>query len=365
VAGAVLAVLLIAASPAGARSIRDPDIGWPTALRRELHLPALRTTPCRARVTKAMERLQGRVSGREPRLRGILRYGEVDVWGSSWYTTCDGGRLQIGIAGGAPAGATRRVVRRLRRALADRGITRDVRLVAVRSTYKQLVTQQELVDTTVVPGALEAEHLSTSIDTVRNAVEVEVYNTAPPEEVARARAFAREAPVNVVVHVEPPADPSAPLATYEAPVVLERGGIRRGSRNVPLRINDDTCFADESFDSAARFASVRVRKARHAWLLVARFRVNPDWPRFSTCVGTIDPRLTVRTTVRLPSRLGRRGIVDDSDDAGDRRRVLLEPQGARAIRALSPRFVYTGDLCDRPAVRRAFRGRPKSTWCLY
>lgn len=355
--------VLVAAGPVGARPVSDPDIGWPTALRKELDLPKLRTTPCRARTTRAMIRLQDRVDRREPPLRGILRYGEADVWGSSWYTACDGGRLQVGIASGAPAGATRRVVRRLRRTLAERRLTRDVRLVAVRSTWKQLTVQQDLVDTTIVPGALEAEHISTSIDTVRNAVEIEVFNTIPPADLERLRAFARDAPVNVTLDVEPPADPDAPLATYEAPLSVVRSSVRRDRREVTVVVDDQTCFADESYDSAARFAGVRVARGRHVWELVARFRVNPDWPRASTCVGHDDPRLRVRTTVRLPAALGRRGVVDGSGDRDEPGRVLVEPVGTAAIRSLVPRRTYAGDLCDRPPVRGAFRGRPRSGWC--
>ncbi|CAB4921842.1 unannotated protein [freshwater metagenome] len=356
-------VVLFAATPASARSIHDPDIGWSPALRRSLDLPALRVAPCRARTTKAKIRLQSRVADREPSLRGILRYGEADVWGSSWYTNCDGGRLQIGIAGGAPAVTTRRIVRTLRRALDRRGLTRDVRLVAVRSTYKQLDTQADAVEA-IVPGQLEAGNLSTSIDTVRNAVEIEAYNTLPATDVQKLRAFARDAPVNVVVHVEPPADPGAPVPTYEASVTIDRRAVRRGSRQLPVSVDDATCFADESYDSAQRFVGVRVRRARHAWILAARFRVNPDWPRFSTCVGSNDPRLTVKTTVTLPSALGRRGIVDGTKDSGTSRGVILEPVGATAIRSLVPRFTYTGATCDQSAVRRAFRGRSKSTWCF-
>ncbi|WP_022928855.1 hypothetical protein [Patulibacter americanus] len=362
---AAVLTALLGAAPADARSIHDPDIGWPTALREELGLPVLRSAPCRARTTRAKIRLQNRVSRAEPPLRGILRYGEADVWGSAWYTNCDGGRLQVGIASGAPAPATRRIVRTLRRRLAKRGLTNDVRLVAVRSTYKQLDEQAELVDTAVVPGALEAGHISTGIRTTRNAVSIDVYNTIPPADLVRLRAFARDAPVNVVLDVEPPADPDAPVATYPGAIVLDRRAVRRDRRELPVVIDDQSCFGDESFDSAARLAAVRVRRGRHAWILTARFRVNPDWPRFSTCVGSSDPRLRVRTTVRLPSRLGHRGIVDGGDGRGGSRPVLLEPRGAVAIRSLVPRFVYAGDACDRPAVRRAFRGRPKSGWCFF
>lgn len=357
--------LLVAASPADARSVHDPDIGWPTALRQELRLPVLRSTPCHARLTRAMVRLQSRVERREPPLRGILRYGEADVWGSSWYTTCDGGRLQVGIASGAPAAATRRIVRRLRRSLADRGLTDDVRLVAVRSTYRALDAQAELVDTTVVPGAVDAGNISTDVDTTRNAVNIDVYNTTPPTELAALRALVPNAPVNITLHVEPPVDPAASIPTYTAAVTLDGGAISRDGRDLRVRIDDSSCAADETYDSASRFAGVAVRRGRHAWVLTARFRANPDWPRVSTCEGAIDPRLTVRTTVRLPARLGRRGVVDGVEGPGGGRQVLLAPVSAAAIRSLVPRFIYSGDACDVPAVRRAFRGRPKSQWCFF
>ncbi|MDO9410476.1 hypothetical protein [Patulibacter sp.] len=364
--GGVLAAVvgtLAVAAPADGRSVHDRDIGWPAALRQSLDLPALDGSPCRERTTRAKIRLQGRVSDREPPLRGLLRYGEADVWGSSWYTNCDGGRLQIGVAGGAPAAATRRIVRRLRDRLDERGLTEDVRLVAVRSTYKQLVTEADRIGTTVVPGALEAEHVSTDIDTTRNAVNVDVYDTATPAELTALRALVRDSPVNITLHVEAPADPGAPIPEYAGAISLERGAVDRSGRDVRVRVDDQSCASDETFDSAARFAGVSVRRGRHAWILSSRFRVNPTWPRASTCEGVDDPRLVVRTTIRLPARLGRRGIVDGSAGEREARPILLEPEGADAIRSLVPRFRYSGALCDVPAVERAFSGRAKSAWC--
>jgi hypothetical protein len=179
------------------------------------------------------------------------------------------------------------------------------------------------------------------------------------------RAFAAASPVNVLLRFEPPADPNAPLPTYEAFVAIDRATLRRDSRDVTVTVDDASCASDETFDSAARFAGVEVRRVGPAFALTARFRVNPDWPRSSTCEGVLDPRLSVTTTVRLPGPLGRRGIVNDPGEEGGTGRVLVPPVGAKAIRSLVPRFVYSGDDCDTGPVKRAFRGQPKTRWCSF
>lgn len=372
-AGLLALVLLAFASlgpgtpGADARSVSDPDIGWPTALRRELGLRPLSPRPCSARVTRAAIRLQDRIDRRDPRNRLYTIFHDrpnENMWGNLWYDHCDGGRLYVGVASTGTARNTRRAVARARRVLRERGQTRDVRLVAVRSTYRQLMEAQDAFEAAFATQ-FAADLYSPGIDTSRNAVDVEVFAEATPADRKAMRAFAAASPVNVLLRFEPPADPNAPVPTYEASVAIDRATVRRDSRDVTVTVGDSSCAADETFDSAARFVGVAVRRVGSAFALTARFRVNPDWPRFSTCVGVDDPRLSVTTTVRLPGPLGRRGLVNDPRDEDGAGVVLVPPVGVKAIRSLVPRFVYSGEDCDAGPVKRAFRGRPKTRWCSF
>jgi len=361
-------ILALVAPSADARSVRDPDVGWPTALRKELGLKAVATRDCEREPTRAGIRLQSRLDRDDPvpRLRQILRSTtRPSVWGNVWYDHCAGGRLHVGVASGAPATTARRAVARARRLLRSTGHAADVRLVAVRSTYRQLLDAQDALSREFA-GLWDAELIfGSGIDTSRNAVIVDVAHEIPPAELSRLRAAALASTASVVLRVEAAPDPAAPTPTYEANVVIDPASLDRASRAVRVTVDDTSCAADETYDSAARFAGVRVTRGRHAWILAARFRVNPDWPRASTCVGHSDERLVVRTTVTLPAALGRRGIVDGGEGVGGFRTVLLPPVGAAAIRSLVPRFIYVGDACERRDVRRAFRGRAKSGWCYF
>lgn len=352
---------------AHARSVSDPDIGWPTALRRELGLRKLSPRPCRARDTRASRRRENRIERHDPRNRlyTILHdRPHENLWGNLWSTACDGGRLQVGVASTGTPRNTRRAVARARRYLRDHGQRRDVRLVAVRSTYRQLMEAQGTLESAFATQ-LDADIISPGLDTTRNAIEVEVAGEASAADRAALKAFARDAPVNVLLRFEPPPDPNAPIPTYTAGFTVDRATVRRGSRDLTVTVGDSSCAADETFDSAARFAGVRVTRAGRAFVLVPRFRVNPDWPRYSTCVGTNDPRLVVTTTVRLPGPLGRRAIVEGSRGSDGPLPVVVPPVGASAIRSLVPRFVYSGDDCEAGPVARAFRGRRTSEWCEY
>lgn len=155
------------------------------------------------------------------------------------------------------------------------------------------------------------------------------------------------------------------IPTYAGLITVDRSTVDRATSTITVTVDDASCLADETFDTAARFVGVRVRRRPHAYVLTARLRVSPRWPVASTCEGSDDGRLRVRVPVTLPGVLGRRGLVDGARDVGPAPMVLLPPVGARAIRSLVPRWSYTGDDCDAPAVRRAFRGRPKSSWCLF
>ncbi|MGX6449430.1 hypothetical protein ACVU7I_15405, partial [Patulibacter sp. S7RM1-6] len=253
--------------------------------------------------------------------------------------------------------------------LRARGVADDVRLVAVRSTSEQLAAAQRALERDFgLDGEEDAAGgllLETSVDASRNAVHAVVADRATTEDGDRLRAWAAASPVNVLLRFTPPRDPAAPIPTYEAGIVVDRASVDRASSTVAVTVSDPSCMADETYDTAARLVGVRVERRPHAWALTARLRVNPDWPEASTCMGSTDPRLSVRVPVQLRGPLGRRGIVEGGEGTGPAPTVLLPPVGRRAIRSLVPRWSYTGDDCDDPAVRRAFRGRPKASWCFF
>jgi hypothetical protein len=80
----VLFAVLAMAAPASVRSVRDPDIGWPEKLRRELRLERPATRACNRDITKPMRALQDRVDDHSPfeALRAIFHYR----WGNAWST---------------------------------------------------------------------------------------------------------------------------------------------------------------------------------------------------------------------------------------------------------------------------------------
>ncbi len=365
----LLALLLVVAPPAGARAVDDPDIGWPSALRKELRLPKVDTKRCDKEHTRATIRRQNRIMRRgDPRdelYRILHRKSERNMWGSMWVAVCAGGSERVGVAyAGSPRDA-RRAVRRARAVLARRKLSRDVRLVAVRSTYRQLEQENGRLSKRI--GKLAGrEWIASGIDTSRNTLDVDVLHRVPEATRMVLRAFARRSPVAVVLNVEPAPDPNAPIPTYSGAIVLDPASIDRAAATVRVAVHDQSCAADESYDSAARFTGVEVRRDGAAYALSARFRINRDWPLMSTCEGDHDPRSRVETTVTLPEPLGDLGLAVPGDpDEGDRALVLLPPVGDEAIRSLVPRYVYAGDLCDAPDVRRAFAGRKKTTWCFF
>lgn len=203
-ATAVLVVLL-AAAPAAARSVHDPDIGWSAAKRHALHLPVVSSRPCHRKLTRAMIHLQGVVDKRGDPLEAIrahMRYR----WGNAWYDPCDGGRLGIGIQ---PSGA--RYVPAVRAIIARRHLTRQVRLFAVRSTYREL-SDAETGLLAAYQSLVDGEVMSIAIDTTRNTIVVELASPVAREDRARVRAAALAAPVNVVVHDVPTPDFAIDLA---------------------------------------------------------------------------------------------------------------------------------------------------------
>jgi hypothetical protein len=200
----VALVTLLVATPAGARSVRDPDIGWATALRHELRLAKVPTTPCHAELTGAMIRLQDRVARRDPRdalYRIFHDRAGTNIWGNLWYEPCDGGRLHVGVASGGSARATRVALVRARRVIARNGQTRDVRFVAVRSTYRQLSDATEAFDAAL--GDVLGDRVSVGTETSRNTLVIDVSGRATVADRRRVRAWAAASPVSVVVHAEP------------------------------------------------------------------------------------------------------------------------------------------------------------------
>lgn len=363
-----LLVLLVAAPAATARSVSDPDIGWPSALRKQLGLPKVAAAkPCKRDNMRTAMRVQNRIHRRAPNVDRVLyrifHNRPTNIWGNAWFMPCDGDRMQIGVASGGTARDTRAAVREARSYLRKKKLTRSVRLVAVRSTYREL-SDQIIALEPFEEVMLRSRDLSWGIDTQRNAVVIEGDHGVPEADRARFREFARTSPVNVIVRFERAPDPTAPIPTYTATFVLDRGSIDRNGRTVTLKIDDPSCSADETNDTAERFAGVRVRKLAHAYALTARLRVNPEWG-VSTCEGNTDPRTSITTTVTLPAPLGRRGIVDGAPGPSDFRFVAFPPVGAKAIRSLSPKYQYSGDDCDARDVRQAFTGRKKTEWCFF
>ncbi|MCW2995818.1 MAG: hypothetical protein JWQ18_3313 [Conexibacter sp.] len=191
-----LAVLVLGGcgvTPAAAKSIFDPDIGWTTAERQELHLPRAPTRICHRDLTKAQIHLQGvidRLGDPSEGLRKIFHYR----WGSGWYDPCDGGRLHFAVVPSEAAG-----VAAARALIARRRLTPYVRFNAVRSTWRELGDVQtafeqrwsQLEDDALVQDSADAE---------RNAVQIDLARPVDPETRAAIRTWALAAPVNVVVH---------------------------------------------------------------------------------------------------------------------------------------------------------------------
>lgn len=363
----MLLVGLVMAASASARSVHDPDIGWPTALRKELRLPKVVTTECDREHTRATIRRQNRIHRRDEQ-RDVLyrifhRKSERNMWGNMWFAICQRGELQIGVAYAGSAGDVRRAVRRARAHLVRRKLTRDVRLVAVRSTYRQLEQESDKLWKLLRkrPGS---DRIMSGVSTTRNTIEIEIDHRVPEATRAVLRTFAERSPVAVVLIEEPAPDPNAPIPTYEGTIELDPATVDRAAQTVNVTVDDTSCAADDTNDSAARFAGVAVRRDGHAYVLTALLRINPDWAEASTCEGNSDPRTRVETTVTLPEPLGALGLVNGSEGPGGLH-VLLPPVGGDAIRSLIPRFAYAGDTCDAPDVRQAFKGRKKTSWCFF
>lgn len=210
-----LLVLLATAPAIEARSVLDREIGWSPALLRELRLPKVPAAPCRARpLTKRDTRVQSRIDEADPRDALYLILHDrptTNLWGNLWFDACDGGRLEVGVASGGSRDQTRRAVRQARAYLTRRRLSSIVRLVAVRSTYRQL---SDAVDALSDQFAAEIDGglISPGIDTRRNTVDVDVGRATTSEQRDRLTAAALASPVNVVLHVEP-----APAPTTTSP----------------------------------------------------------------------------------------------------------------------------------------------------
>lgn len=359
-----LVVAAVLAPAAEATSVRDRDIGWPQELLRELGLQPVRATPCpRTRITARTMRVQSLISRADPRdaLYTIFHDRPAEnIWGNLWYDPCDQDRLQVGIASGGSRADTRRAVRDARALLARRGLSRLVRLRAVRSTYRELSDEADAIGRRF-NDLLDAALISTGIDTSRNTIEIELARRVTKEQGDRLRAAAAASSVNVVVHVQP-----APPPTYQATFSVDRGAVDRASPRLALTIFDSSCGADETHDSPQRFAGVSIVKGMQAWVLTARFRTMiRDDLSVSACEGNSPELDVVRTTVTLPGPLGDRAVVDGTPGPSDLRFVELPPVSRTAIRSLVPRFIYTGRDCDAADIRAAFRGRPKDSWCYF
>lgn len=363
-----LLALLIAAPAASARSVRDPDIGWPVALRKQLRLPKVASAkPCKRESMRTALRVQNRIDRRAPDtdrvLYRIFHNRPTNIWGNVWFMPCDGDRMQVGVAAGGSARDVRAAVRDARRYLRRKKLTRDVRLVAVRSTYRDLSDQVTALD------ALEDRlsgvgTIEWGIEPQRNAVVIEGDHRVPEADRALFREFARTSPVNVIARFERAPDPNAPVRSYPVNVVLDRASVDRGANAVTVRITDSSCAATGPDDVQSRFAGVRIKTLPHAYVLTARLRVNPDWG-WVACLDEAGDASSITTTVTLPEALGRRGLIDGHPGPGGFRFVVLPPVGAKAIRSLSPKYQYSGRDCDARDVRAAFKGRNKTEWCFF
>jgi hypothetical protein len=193
----VAALVLAAPSAALARSVRDSDIGWSESLRRELRLERPRTSACKQQhVGGAAAAVQTRLDRNDPieALRSIFRYR----WGNAWFDLCDRGRLKIGVPP-KPTKELRHQLGRARALLERRHQTRDVRFVAVRSTYRELSDAQETLSAPF-EYLFDQGLISPGIDTTLNAVAIDVARPVHGEDWKRLRTAARQAPVNVVLH---------------------------------------------------------------------------------------------------------------------------------------------------------------------
>lgn len=192
-AGTLLTLLSLGVPAAVARPITDPVRGWPAQLRHELHVRQARTQECNREPTRAGRALQDRVD--EP--HAALRAAIDPHWGADWFDACDGGRLEIGIAP-APADELRRVVRRTRRLLDRRHLSEDTRIVAVRSTLRELDAQTDQIGDRLA-SEISAGQLEIAVDTTRNTVVIDTARGLPAQALNRVRTAAQRAPVNVVV----------------------------------------------------------------------------------------------------------------------------------------------------------------------
>jgi hypothetical protein len=190
---AVLAIALAGAAPtAQARSVYDPDIGWSTAQRRALHLARVDAKPCTRDISRRDIHLQSIIEEHRPieAIRAAFHYR----WGNAWYDFCHGGRLSIGVHPGGAADLPK-----ARAIVARRHLTKYIRFVAVRSTYRELSDEVDLIGRLYDAQALACQ-LTWGIDTERNTVVVDLATTLSDADRAAVRAHALAAPVNVVVH---------------------------------------------------------------------------------------------------------------------------------------------------------------------
>lgn len=190
------ALLVLAAALPGAvqaRSVYDPDIGWSTAQRHALGLGRVSAKACDRHLSARDKRIQSLIDHRgDPReaIRAAFHY----QWGNDWYDPCRGGAMFVGVQ---PGGA--RYVKAARAIVARRHLTRYVRFVAVRNTYRELSDEIDALDRLYDP-LVTACHMTWGIDTRRNTVVVELASTTPAADRAAVHAHALAAPVNVVVH---------------------------------------------------------------------------------------------------------------------------------------------------------------------
>lgn len=188
----VALVALAGAATAPARSVYDPDIGWTAAQLRALHLPRVDAKPCTRDIDARGRRIQSVLAGHDPgeAIRAAFHYR----WGNAWYDFCHGGLLSIGVHPGGAADLPK-----ARAIVARRHLTKYIRFVAVRSTYRQLSDEVDLIGRLYDAQALACQ-LTWGIDTQRNTVVIDLATTLPAADRAAVRAHALAAPVNVVVH---------------------------------------------------------------------------------------------------------------------------------------------------------------------
>lgn len=113
------------------------------------------------------------------------------AYGGLWFDAADGGRMKVGVVAGA-------TLAKVRRALADRGLSGQTDLVRVRSSIARLRKAHAKVDRSVL-DLIDAGKVQTGVEPQVNAVVVKLATSVSAQEKRRLKAMAAAAPVRVVL----------------------------------------------------------------------------------------------------------------------------------------------------------------------